>query len=379
MRVSIIGWYGTETLGDVAILDGILSVLKDVSENCEVLLGSLHPFFCERTLYEEKTVFAKTAPNVKIKIFDSLCLHDRKKAVGSSDLVVVGGGPLMGLEALHMIKNCFLIAQKKHIPTMILGCGVGPLHQKKYVELVDEIVQLTDYVSFRDKLSCNSAKTLFKAKKEYFNLGDPAVISIEQYKKENLGTCKKNNELTLNFRAFPKSAYGGQCFLSNKILKNYLCDFAHIYEKVNLVPMHTFSIGGDDREYLSSLVYDLDVDNIIVHHIPKNLGELYSCYMNAKACGGMRYHSVVMQTILNGNNIVFNYTDKEKGKTMGFIKEMDKNGFYENRLIQMNAENAEEELEKAIAELNKNEIFEYKYTTMKNDYVQFIKKALGLN
>lgn len=48
--VCILGWYGTETLGDRAILDGILSALYLAYGECNILLGSLYPFFTERTI-----------------------------------------------------------------------------------------------------------------------------------------------------------------------------------------------------------------------------------------------------------------------------------------------------------------------------------------
>ena len=42
MTVSIVGWYGTETMGDRAILDGILSVLAKLDEKCKVQIESLY-------------------------------------------------------------------------------------------------------------------------------------------------------------------------------------------------------------------------------------------------------------------------------------------------------------------------------------------------
>ena len=70
MVVSIVGWYGTETCGDRAILDGILSVLGEIEENAIVQLGSLFPFYSKRTLLEEENVLKKTAPQIRIDIFD---------------------------------------------------------------------------------------------------------------------------------------------------------------------------------------------------------------------------------------------------------------------------------------------------------------------
>ena len=49
----------------------------------------------------------------------------------------------------------------------------------------------------------------------------------------------------------------------------------------------------------------------------------------------MRYHSVVFQTILSGNNYVLDYTEPNKGKIFGFLKEIDEMNFYEKRYISL--------------------------------------------
>ena len=50
VRLAILGWYGTETLGDRAILAGLLSLFADLGEDVEIDLGSIHPFFTERRM-----------------------------------------------------------------------------------------------------------------------------------------------------------------------------------------------------------------------------------------------------------------------------------------------------------------------------------------
>lgn len=57
MEITIIGWYGTETIGDRAILAGIISLLSKSISNLSIRLGSLYPFYSERTLYEDSDFF----------------------------------------------------------------------------------------------------------------------------------------------------------------------------------------------------------------------------------------------------------------------------------------------------------------------------------
>ncbi len=44
MRILIIGWYGTETIGDRAILAGLISFFSKVYRCFEIKIGSLYPF-----------------------------------------------------------------------------------------------------------------------------------------------------------------------------------------------------------------------------------------------------------------------------------------------------------------------------------------------
>ena len=82
MIVSIIGWYGTETLGDRAILDGILCVLDKIEPCCKVNLGSLFPFYSQRTLREEESVFHESAPKIEIAVFNLKNKKDHTKKCG---------------------------------------------------------------------------------------------------------------------------------------------------------------------------------------------------------------------------------------------------------------------------------------------------------
>ena len=53
MNVCILGWYGTETLGDRAILDGIIRIYNEVENESIFYIGSLHPLLTERTIIED--------------------------------------------------------------------------------------------------------------------------------------------------------------------------------------------------------------------------------------------------------------------------------------------------------------------------------------
>ena len=249
MKASVIGWYGTETMGDRAIFDGILSVLNDIDEKFTVNLGSLFPFYTERTLYEEREVFRNSAPKAAIKIFDVKDRSERQEIINYSDIVIMGGGPLMDLEELYIILDCFKLARKKGIPAVIMGCGIGPLRRKNYVNAVREILKLSTGISFRDKVSGEFFGNDFK----FETLGDPAEISVMNYIKNFAAKSSEACYAAVNFREYPASEYGPQNCVSDDDLRELCIKMSEQFRTVKLVPMHTFGIGGDDRYYLSKI------------------------------------------------------------------------------------------------------------------------------
>lgn len=366
-------------MGDRAILDGILSVLNKVTEELEIKIGSLYPFYTERTLLEEKDVYCKSAPKAKISIFDNKDKITRRNEIESSNLVIMGGGPLMDLSELYIIEDCFKYARRKKIPAFVMGCGIGPLTNGEYVQTVERIFDLSTAISLRDELSLKLAQKLYGDRFDMQCLGDPAVISIENFKYSHHYKRKKDGNpkyASVNLREYPQKEYGGKNGISYPILIRFIEELEHNYESVCLVPMHTFFVGGDDRAILSQIAFDCNSNNINVIQKPMNLYELYENYSNATACVGMRYHSVVMQTILNGNNVILNYTDPQNGKTQGFINKICGNHFYRNRMINMQTEVTEQKLKELVKELNKNIPFNYNSANMLESYVNWICNSI---
>ena len=106
-------------------------------------------------------------------------------------------------------------------------------------------------------------------------------------------------------------------------------------KEIRLIPMHYFYIGGDDRVFLNSIALDLKLENIKVQNPNLTLKETIEIYQNAYFNVGMRFHSVVLQTIASGKNYVIDYTEPKKGKIFGFLSDIDKDEFYTKRSISL--------------------------------------------
>lgn len=372
MKVTIIGWYGTETMGDRAILDGILKVLATWNKIDTVFLGSLYPFYSNRTLFEEQKVFHKTAPKINIVIFD--VRRNYKWAIEQSQLLIFGGGPLMDLEELFLMKKVFITAHKKKIKKCIMGCGIGPLYNPVYRNTVREIFDMSDGISVRDNESWKETlQPPFNDCYDVRNIGDPAIVSIENYEQQSF-MHQSDSYIAINFREYPINEYGESFYW-------HINDFIKVvelasekYSKVKLYPMHTFSIGGDDRKFLSKILLQCadDKKNIEVVHKPMNLHELYCEFSNARACIGMRYHAVLMQTILNGNNAILNYTDKLNGKIPALLADIKGKDFYRTRIRNLKDSAEKPQLEELFSEISQERRFLWKKSDILEQYVSFI-------
>jgi hypothetical protein len=54
---------------------------------------------------------------------------------------------------------------------------------------------------------------------------------------------------------------------------------------------------------------------------------------------GMRFHAVVLQTLINGHNFVLDYTEPRKGKISGFLHDINQFDLYAERYISLQNSN----------------------------------------
>jgi len=111
MKIVIIGWFGTETIGDRAILSACIRMISEIFSPNIISLGSLNTFFTERTLNEDSRTYSIEG-HTNINIFDATSSFIIKNELKQSDLLLMAGGPIMGIEALNMINYSFCYAKK---------------------------------------------------------------------------------------------------------------------------------------------------------------------------------------------------------------------------------------------------------------------------
>ncbi len=325
VKIAVIGWYGTETIGDRAILAGLVRVFALTFNDFSIRLGSLFTVLTERTLLEDIDFLSECSgtERLSISIFDSLNHKCLRNNIEDADLLVVGGGPLMDITVMYMLEYALQIAAKKGVKTALLGCGWGPLKSKEYINCALKIVELAQLPIIRDRLSEQSFLSYWKSeKKKVTTLIDPAFLAASYYEK-NINRERTQGYIAINLRDVSLDQYGGNSVLLEARFGKMINDISDKTSlPVYLIPMHTFVIGGDDRVILTKIANKVNKDDVMVLQNPLNLKETMEKYYDAYFCVGMRFHSVVLQTVLNGKNYILDYTDPQRGKISGMLNEL---------------------------------------------------------
>lgn len=325
MRITIIGWYGTETIGDRAILAGLINIFSKCFDSIEIRLGCLGTLLSERTIDEDEGFYIHCSANKlkKINLFDSRYKKYLDDSISWADLVVIGGGPLMDIEPMYMLQYAIKKSRKLRKKSIVAGCGLGPLRTSKYKKIAASIVDLSDLSIFRDNSSLGIYRSLSNVNNSIYASIDPAVFATKCYRDYKKDDLVKEKYLAVNFRQPPVKEYGGLGHINDNFFVEFLSNVIKTNSiAIRLVPMSTNWMGWDDRLFLNRICREVDSTNIIVYNKPLSLTDTMRVYSEADYCVGMRFHAVLLQTLLNGKNYVLDYTDPGIGKIIGLLGQL---------------------------------------------------------
>lgn len=379
VKIVIIGWYGTETIGDRAILAGVIRILFSAFKDIEIKLGSILPFFTERTLTEDREFLESCSRQAKLSLslFDSSKSKELDTAVHWADYVVIGGGPLEDIPSMFMLEYALKKAKKLHKKTLLLGCGIGPLYKKIYQKSMIQIVNHADVAVFRDEISKQEYMRLSGRKKDCVSAIDPAVFALSHYKSCHTLDNEQNKRVVISVREFTSEYKMNKKVDVKDVNKKILKHIERVQQQtqldVLLLPMHYFGIGDDDRYFMNDFRFMHSNEQIVVQNRALSMEETMKVFSESEICIGMRFHSVVFQTLLNGRNMIWDYTDPDTGKVGAFIKQVNGDEFYRNSYLnlQRDTENKTELPETAFV-IDKQLISKYE-----NQFVSAIKNVIS--
>jgi MoaA/NifB/PqqE/SkfB family radical SAM enzyme/polysaccharide pyruvyl transferase WcaK-like protein len=320
-EILIVGWYGTETAGDKAILDEIIHQIANHHPDCRLALASLYPYVSRWTLQELRHPEVEVVPTYSRAFLEW---------AASADEVIMAGGPLMHLDVLGVVLLAFLRAKKAGHRTCLAGCGIGPLDRgQRYEAAVRQILLLADSIELRDSASAQWAARL-TGRSDIVISGDPATGFVLRWLEENPPPAPEAC-LNLYLRDWTEEYRGQLTHAEFEVEKarfeNQLGKWIHgLCATLNLQPrllaMHDFCVGNDDRDFNRRFAREhlADLDPV-VELTPYSVGDLLTSMHRATLCLCMRFHSLLFAQTLGVPFFAIDYT--RGGKVAGYLRDHD--------------------------------------------------------
>jgi polysaccharide pyruvyl transferase WcaK-like protein/sulfatase maturation enzyme AslB (radical SAM superfamily) len=315
-RILICGWYGTETLGDKAIIAGVISAFRQFYGNdVQFVVVALFTYVTEMT--------RRQMPEFK----NVVVVNPEQGATLASemDLVVFGGGPLMAINSLAPMQAIFERASAAKVKTIIAGCGIGPFGSDCQNNSIKRILELSHIRIYRDQRSKDYALQLGVAAQQDTVAEDPAFTWLAEQNDANKHSPEDTDQLTLllGLRDYPYEEYARHLPLAEGIAikENYE---QVVIEALNILtvrlpnlvikplPMCTNHFGSDDRWFYRRLFREhgelkLRLDESLLGPELAPV-EYISAFKQANALLAMRFHSLVFGIGLGTKAVALDYT-----------------------------------------------------------------------
>jgi polysaccharide pyruvyl transferase WcaK-like protein len=320
-RILISGWYGTETLGDKAILGGVIDVVRRRWPKVAIDLASLEPYVSRMTV--------RQMPDLGIDRVFTLGEAFANVTAAQYRAVAIAGGPLMSSIpwCTHLLE-IFAAAKQAGTKCLIAGCGIGPLYVDYRNAAIRHLLELADEVVLRDQGSAQIARDVLKVERKCEVALDPAFIWI---RRRSRSSERDPKQILLALRNWPIEEFAARMERTQaeqikaayeKELILMIDAILRIDPTIRLVPfcMHKYAVGGDDRIFYGRLLTRFPdilsrLDNR--HRTPLEDLDLLA---RSRAVLAMRFHSVVFSLATNTPFLAVDYT--LGGKIAGLLGDL---------------------------------------------------------
>lgn len=162
-RVVIVGWWGSETVGDVAILGQLLIECDEVAPGARVTLVSFDHAVSRETLRD----LQRTDVDI-VRVGPASAW-----AAVSARALVHGGGPLMESASMRPWALRAWLARAAGAPVVIYACGIGPVRSHARQRAIASLLRASTHVALRDQASMEWDAALTREKAAVLSF-DPA-------------------------------------------------------------------------------------------------------------------------------------------------------------------------------------------------------------
>ena len=146
----VAGWWGSETIGDVAILGQLLVELRQVAPDATIAISSFRPSRTRETLRD-------------LQMEDVIVLPVGVRsgwATVASRCLVFGGGPLMESPSMPVWALRAWAARLAGASVALYACGVGPIRRWRTRLAISSLLRAATHVVLRDEASRRAFEAL---------------------------------------------------------------------------------------------------------------------------------------------------------------------------------------------------------------------------
>jgi len=309
----VCGWYGTETLGDKAILASVVGAIRRAAPDEAITIASLQPALTRLTVAEMPELHDCEVVDVATAL----------ASVAAHRALVFAGGPLMAIEPIFAMESLFRRARANGVATIVAGCGVGPLGASGANDAIRELLACADQRIFRDVESRDAAVRLVGARAAGDAVGeDPAVAWVAEQPRAIVppGAAPV---LGLGLRDWPHHQYarGMSQRRADAIRAGFEDALVQALEglvartpglRILPVPFCTHDAGGDDRLLYWRLLRRSPIlrtafDTRLMSREPAPAQAL-EAMAGCRAFLAMRFHSLVFASTLGVPVVAVDYT-----------------------------------------------------------------------
>ena len=327
-RILLVGWYGTETLGDKAILYEVLDALKQAhAEPIAIDVASIEPYVTINTLEE-----SGYSDGVSVIALDR-ALQEAKQ--GMYKQAIFAGGPLMSsIPYLQNIARIFTEVRAHGGVCKLWGCGIGPIRDT-YIDMPNKIAigTIIESCSFSVCRDLPSAALVSRYSPLTRCLGaslDPAYFwfrkMVEGFNKEKIPSSLSSAEdieisnILFALRDLPVVEYYSHLSSSDSALlqksydsavKRLIGEAKSSCGSIHLQAMHRLACGGDDRLFYSQVLAETGLEDLVNWQHEKPVDDVKR-FMAANFCIVMRYHSLVLALAARKSVVAIDYTSGGK-------------------------------------------------------------------
>jgi polysaccharide pyruvyl transferase WcaK-like protein len=308
----IIGWYGTETLGDKLILLGLIDLLRERYDMVAVV--SSDPSYTAGTILELSSLSRPDSLSEYIDGNIRVISYAQLLRAEPGANIIFGGGPLMDDPAV--IYWYFIVRYlKSHgAAFMALGIGIGPLRYEvtryftsKLLSLANGVVLRPTAISGIDVDADNYPRALCPS-----FLTKNVLLRNKSHKKESIGAAGLPR-VSINLRQIPPNyAAPGTSDKSLRDINGRLQEIIRDLVLANLkkytfafFSTHEYDLVGDSRIHLDIInSIDIAMEN------ETSIGGVLALLEKSDFIISTRYHGFIIGLLLGKKSMGLDYTEK---------------------------------------------------------------------